>query len=136
MILMHICFAGVTSSDVFAVFLTRGVLSRPFCALGLRTALKLGKPILLLHGNDKHIMCAGLMRTEQYLHLRILTFFDRYEEDRPQYKDKPAQLAFAEKEDLIKETPEDLRFIFDDCPTVQVRLDPLLTLSLNCQSSS
>ena len=39
---------GIDDSRVFVFYLTRGVLTRPFCVLELRHALKLGKPVVLL----------------------------------------------------------------------------------------
>jgi hypothetical protein len=39
---------GVADSAVFLLYLTRGVLTRPFCCKELRRALELRKPILLL----------------------------------------------------------------------------------------
>ena len=45
--------AGVEASKVFLLFLSRGVLSRPFCLFEIRTALTGQKKILLMHETDE-----------------------------------------------------------------------------------
>ena len=44
--------AGVQNSEVFLLFLSEGVLSRPFCIFEIETALSLGKKIVLMHETD------------------------------------------------------------------------------------
>ena len=41
---------GIESSAAFVLFLSTGVLERPYCQLEIRHALALKKPIVLLHG--------------------------------------------------------------------------------------
>ena len=41
---------GVQDSAAFILFLSEGVLMRPYCQLEIREALALKKPIVLLHG--------------------------------------------------------------------------------------
>mmetsp|Transcript_4917 Transcript_4917/g.12706 ORF Transcript_4917/g.12706 Transcript_4917/m.12706 type:complete len:449 (-) Transcript_4917:70-1416(-) len=43
---------GVSGSETFLVFLTSGVLTRYFVQLEVRTALALGKPVVLVHETD------------------------------------------------------------------------------------
>ena len=43
---------GVRESAAFALFLSAGVLARPFCLLEIRTALEADKPVLLVHEDD------------------------------------------------------------------------------------
>eukprot|EP00899_Mesostigma_viride_P012162 jgi/Mesvir1/20947/Mv08018-RA.1 len=44
---------GVSGSETFMLFLTDGVLTRPAVQLEVREALRLGKPILLVHEQDE-----------------------------------------------------------------------------------
>ena len=44
--------AGVKSARVFLIFLSRGVLSRPFCLFEIKTALVATKQIMLMHETD------------------------------------------------------------------------------------
>lgn len=39
---------GVTDSIFFLLFLTKGMLSRPYCQLEIRTAMELNKPIIVV----------------------------------------------------------------------------------------
>ena len=41
---------GIESSAAFVLFLSTGVLERPYCQMEIRHALALKKPIVLLHG--------------------------------------------------------------------------------------
>ena len=41
---------GVEEAAVFVLFLSMGVLQRPYCQMEIRRAIALGKPIVLLHG--------------------------------------------------------------------------------------
>jgi hypothetical protein len=41
--------AGIENSDVFLLFLSKGVFTRPFVRLEIRHALRCGKPVLQLH---------------------------------------------------------------------------------------
>lgn len=43
---------GVAGSETFLLFLTKGVLTREFVQLEIRTALGMGKPIVLVHETD------------------------------------------------------------------------------------
>lgn len=43
---------GVKGSTALVLFLTQGVLQRPFCQLEIRTALKHNVPVVLLHETD------------------------------------------------------------------------------------
>ena len=44
--------AGVKHSKIFLLFLSQGVLSRPFCLFEIQTALALQKKIMLMHETD------------------------------------------------------------------------------------
>ena len=43
---------GIESSAAFVLFLSTGVLERPYCQMEIRHALALNKPIVLLHGES------------------------------------------------------------------------------------
>ena len=43
---------GVASSRVFLIFLSKGVLTRPFCLFEIETALEMKKPLTLMHEMD------------------------------------------------------------------------------------
>ena len=45
---------GVAESAAFILFLSRGVLLRPFCQLEIREAVALQKPLVLLHEVSVH----------------------------------------------------------------------------------
>ena len=44
--------AGVASSHVFLLFLSEGVLTRPFCLFEIETALSMSKKVMLMHETD------------------------------------------------------------------------------------
>ena len=48
---------GIEQAAAFVLFLSTGVLERPYCQLEIRHALALKKPIVLLHGESKHDAC-------------------------------------------------------------------------------
>ena len=41
---------GIEQAAAFVLFLSQGVLERPYCQLEIRHALALKKPVVLLHG--------------------------------------------------------------------------------------
>ena len=41
---------GIEESAAFVLFLSEGVLTRPFCQLEIRAAIALKKPLVLVHG--------------------------------------------------------------------------------------
>lgn len=43
---------GIENSAVFILFLTKGVLTRPFVQFEIRTALRAKKPFIVLHEED------------------------------------------------------------------------------------
>jgi len=45
---------GIERAAAFVLFLSRGVLERPYCQMEIRHALALKKPIVLLHGKPVH----------------------------------------------------------------------------------
>ena len=46
---------GIEQAAAFVLFLSQGVLERPYCQLEIRHALALKKPVVLLHGeSSKH----------------------------------------------------------------------------------
>ena len=44
---------GIESSAAFVLFLSTGVLERPYCQMEIRHALALKKPVVLLHGESE-----------------------------------------------------------------------------------
>ena len=42
--------SGIEESAAFVLFLSAGVLSRPYCQMEIRAAVRLKKPVVLLHG--------------------------------------------------------------------------------------
>ena len=44
---------GIEQAAAFVLFLSSGVLQRPYCQLEIRHALALQKPIVLLHGERR-----------------------------------------------------------------------------------
>ena len=54
---------GIESSAAFVLFLSTGVLERPYCQMEIRHALALKKPVVLLHGemseSTSRCACAG-----------------------------------------------------------------------------
>ena len=51
---------GIEQAAAFILFLSSGVLERPYCQLEIRHAMALKKPIVLLHGER---LVAALVRT-------------------------------------------------------------------------
>ena len=49
---------GIESSAAFVLFLSTGVLERPYCQMEIRHALALKKPVVLLHGESEQEMRA------------------------------------------------------------------------------
>ena len=49
---------GIEEAAAFVLFLSTGVLERPYCQLEIRHALALKKPVVLLHGEREHEMRA------------------------------------------------------------------------------
>ena len=45
---------GIERAAAFVLFLSSGVLERPYCQMEIRHALALKKPVVLLHGDSKH----------------------------------------------------------------------------------
>ena len=45
---------GIEEAAAFVLFLSTGVLERPYCQLEIRHALALKKPVVLLHGEREH----------------------------------------------------------------------------------
>ena len=43
---------GIEQAAAFLLFLSEGVLNRPYCQLEIRHALALKKPVVLLHESD------------------------------------------------------------------------------------
>jgi hypothetical protein len=48
---------GVAKSDVFVLFCTKGVFTRPYVQLEILEALNLGKPFILIHEADEGKDC-------------------------------------------------------------------------------
>ena len=44
--------SGIEESAAFVLFLSAGVLSRPYCQMEIRAAVRLKKPVVLLHEAD------------------------------------------------------------------------------------
>ena len=49
---------GIEQAAAFVLFLSQGVLERPYCQMEIRHALALKKPIVLLHGESDQAACA------------------------------------------------------------------------------
>ena len=47
---------GIEQAAAFVLFLSQGVLERPYCQLEIRHALALKKPMVLLHGESEQEM--------------------------------------------------------------------------------
>ena len=47
---------GIEQAVAFVLFLSQGVLERPYCQLEIRHALALKKPMVLLHGESEQEM--------------------------------------------------------------------------------
>ena len=47
---------GIEQAAAFVLFLSQGVLERPYCQMEIRHALALKKPVVLLHGESEHEM--------------------------------------------------------------------------------
>ena len=57
---------GIEESAAFVVFLSTGILERPYCQLEIRHALALKKPVVLLHGeSEMHARSCGSRSTER-----------------------------------------------------------------------
>jgi hypothetical protein len=91
---------GVAKSDVFLLYLTRGVFTRPFCLLEIREALRLRKPMILLREMDT-----------------------RYE-----FKadDGTIQPAAASIEELKAEAPEDMQALFTQLVALENKTESYL----------
>ena len=63
---------GVASSRVFLIFLSEGVLTRPFCLFEIETALEMKKPLTLMHETDgRHGKALGTTTKLGSLALRL-----------------------------------------------------------------
>ena len=52
---------GIERAAAFVLFLSQGVLERPYCQMEIRHALALKKPVVLLHGEmSESTRCARL----------------------------------------------------------------------------
>ena len=51
---------GIEEAAAFVLFLSTGVLERPYCQLEIRHALALKKPMVLLHG-EMRAQCAHVL---------------------------------------------------------------------------
>ena len=49
---------GIEQASAFVLFLSSGVLQRPYCQMEIRHAMALKKPIVLLHGESEMRSCA------------------------------------------------------------------------------
>ena len=49
---------GIERAAAFVLFLSQGVLERPYCQMEIRHALALKKPVVLLHGESESTRCA------------------------------------------------------------------------------
>ena len=47
---------GIEQASAFVLFLSSGVLQRPYCQMEIRHALALKKPVVLLHGESEQEM--------------------------------------------------------------------------------
>ena len=47
---------GIEQAVAFVLFLSQGVLERPYCQMEIRHALALKKPVVLLHGESEQEM--------------------------------------------------------------------------------
>jgi hypothetical protein len=88
--------AGVAHSDVFLLFLTRDVLTRPYCLLEIREALRLRKPLILLRETEPR-----------------LTFVHA--------GDGSTRPTTASVDELKAQAPEDLGLLFDHLVIVEHR---------------
>ena len=52
---------GIEQAAAFVLFLSAGVLNRPYCQLEIRQAIALKKPIVLLHGEPDQPACARIV---------------------------------------------------------------------------
>ena len=48
---------GIKKAAAFILFLSTGVLERPYCQMEIRHALALKKPIVMLHGESRPTSC-------------------------------------------------------------------------------
>ena len=46
---------GIEQAAAFVLFLSQGVLERPYCQLEIRHAMALKKPVVLLHGESEEM---------------------------------------------------------------------------------
>ena len=52
---------GIERAAAFVLFLSQGVLERPYCQMEIRHALALKKPVVLLHGEkSESTRCADM----------------------------------------------------------------------------
>ena len=58
---------GIETTAAFVLFLSTGVLERPYCQMEIRHAMALKKPVVLLHGESEHKMraCATYPRAHR-----------------------------------------------------------------------
>ena len=54
---------GIEEASAFVLFLSEGVLTRPYCQLEIRHALALKKPMVLLHGEREQEMSRCTIHT-------------------------------------------------------------------------
>ena len=94
---------GVANSDVFLLFLTRDVLTRPYCLMEIREALRLRKPIILLRETEPR-----------------LTYV----------QDGVARPTTASVEELKAQAPEDLLPLFDHLVIVSHRQEEYERVSM------
>ena len=58
---------GIQDSAAFVLFLSQGVLARPYCQMEIRHAMALKKPIVLLHGESESEMRSCARPTDRRL---------------------------------------------------------------------
>ena len=63
---------GIEQAAAFILFLSVGVLERPYCQLEIRHAIKLKKPIILLHGERRAAHAVESPRSDLFDTLRFV----------------------------------------------------------------
>ena len=58
---------GIEQASAFVLFLSSGVLERPYCQMEIRHAMALKKPIVLVHGESESEMRSCARPTDRRL---------------------------------------------------------------------
>ena len=114
---------GIESSAAFVLFLSTGVLERPYCQMEIRHALALKKPVVLLHGEKSESKrCARTCACAFTSDRRLLFHFRRPCPPRPSGRaESDARYGGFDFRAAHEAAPADLRELLDNTESLPFR---------------